>query len=110
MKLLFDQNLSPRLADALSEIFPNSAHVRTKGLATATDREVWDFARTEGFTIVTKDSDFNDLVILQGPPPRVVWIRLGNCTTEAIEQLLREHRDAIDSLASDNEADLLELQ
>lgn len=110
MKLLFDHNLSPRLADALSEIFPDSAHVRDKGLATATDREVWNFARSEGFAIVTKDSDFNDLAILEGAPPRVVWIRVGNCTTSAIEQLLREHSDAIDALGSEDEADLLELQ
>ena len=110
MKLLFDQNLSPRLPGALSEVFPNSAHVRSKGLATATDREVWDYARSEGFTIVTKDSDFNDLVILQGAPPRVVWIRVGNCTTRAIGQLLRDHRDAINALGSKDEANLLELQ
>lgn len=110
MKLLFDHNLSPRLADALSENFPNSTHVRNIGLATATDREVWEFARFEGFTIVTKDSDFNDLIILQGAPPKVVWIRVGNCTTGAIEQLLRQHRDAIDALGSEDEADLLELQ
>lgn len=110
MKLLFDQNLSPRLSEALSEIFPHSAHVRDKGLATATDREVWDFARSEGFTIVTKDSDFNELVVLKGAPPSVIWIRVGNCTTDAIEQLLKEHRDAIDALGSDDKTDLLELQ
>ncbi len=110
MKLLFDHNLSPRLVDVVSEDFPNSVHVRDEGLAAATDREVWEFARSHDFTIVTKDSDFNDLVVLLGAPPKVVWIRVGNCTTKTIEILLREHSDAIDALATQDGVDLLELQ
>jgi predicted nuclease of predicted toxin-antitoxin system len=80
MKLLFDQNLSPKLVDRLADLFPGSKHVSTEGLDTATDSQVWDFARPAGFTIVTKDADYETLSVVRGSPPKVVWILLGNCT------------------------------
>ncbi len=58
MKLLFDENLAPRLAVGLQDLFPESQHVRDAGLAGASDAEVWDYAKTRGFAIVSKDSDF----------------------------------------------------
>ena len=54
------------------------------------DHQIWVHARDQGLSIVTKDADYGDLVTMWGFPPRVVWIRLGNCTTAAIEQLLRK--------------------
>jgi predicted nuclease of predicted toxin-antitoxin system len=58
VKLLFDQNLSRRLVPILAEQFPGSNHIVELGLDTATDREVWTFARDNGFAIASKDSDF----------------------------------------------------
>lgn len=75
MKLLFDENLSNRLFEALSKEFPGSTHVREVGLASADDRSVWEFARGNGFIIVSKDSDFHQLSFLLGPPPKVAWVR-----------------------------------
>ncbi len=96
MKLLFDQNLSPHLVDALTDLYPGSAHVRDVGLARADDREVWEHAKTQGFVVVSKDSNFHQLAFLHGPPPKAVWLRLGNCTTEDIEQVLRaRHADVV---------------
>lgn len=69
MKLLFDHNLSPQLVSRLRDCFPNSSHVFPLGLATASDLVVWTYARNEGFTIVTKDADFNDAAILHGVNP-----------------------------------------
>lgn len=89
MKLLFDENLSPKLASQLENLFPDSSHVRNKNLKGKPDFEVWSFALKEGFTIVTKDSDFDNLALLHGKPPKVININLGNCATYSVEVLLR---------------------
>ena len=109
MKLLFDQNLSPRLVSLLTDCYPQSAHVFSLGLEHATDAEVWNYARENGFTIVTQDADYDDLVAVEGFPPKVVWIRRGNCPTTEIEALLRAHREAIEALVNDGTAGLLAL-
>ena len=109
MRLLFDQNLSPRLVDLLSEIYPGSAHVQSVSLDCATDETVWNYAQEHGFTIVTKDTDFHERSVISGAPPKVVWIRRGNCSTAMIEQILRHHRDDIQRLDSDNEISYLVL-
>jgi predicted nuclease of predicted toxin-antitoxin system len=105
MKLLFDQNLSYRLVTALATLYPGSAHVRDLGLATADDEAIWNYAAQHAFVIVSKDSDFQHRSLLLGHPPKVVWIRLGNCSTAAIENLLRaRHPDLLafeqDAIAS----------
>ena len=89
MRLLFDQNLSPRLPRKLARIFPDSVHIRDVELQRADDSDVWQYAREHGFTIVTKDSDFRQLSFLNGHPPKVIWIRRGNCSTDEIELILR---------------------
>lgn len=109
MKLLLDENLSPRLVDALAGLFPGSAHVHGAGLGSATDDAVWRYAREEGFTLVSKDADFFELSQLRGPPPKVVWIRRGNCSTTQIERLLRAQAARIEALADDPEATCLVL-
>ncbi len=90
MKLLFDENLSPRLRDALGPLYPGSRHVHECGLGASNDSEIWEFAAHEGFVIVSKDSDFYHRAILYGTPPKVIWLRTGNCGTSAIEEILRE--------------------
>jgi predicted nuclease of predicted toxin-antitoxin system len=81
MKLLFDQNLSPKLVNRLADLFPGSSHVQSVGLGCADDHQVWEYARLNGFAIVTKDADYNNLSVLRGQPPKVIWLQLGNCTT-----------------------------
>lgn len=77
MKLLFDENLSPALVERLLHVFPESAH--------------------HGFAIVSKDADFAELSILMGSPPKLIWIRRGNCSTNVMQHLLLQHGDAIGS-------------
>jgi predicted nuclease of predicted toxin-antitoxin system len=89
MKLLFDQNLSPKLVRELAAEYPGSAHVRDHGMATAPDPTLWTFAAANGFVIVSKDTDFQQRALLLGHPPKVVWVRLGNCPTLAVATLLR---------------------
>jgi predicted nuclease of predicted toxin-antitoxin system len=101
MKLLFDQNLSPRLVSRLADLYPDSNHVYPLGLDRIPDQEVHEYARREGFLLVTKDADFSELSLLQGFPPKVIWIRRGNCSTTTIEQILRRHYDDIKALDAD---------
>lgn len=107
MKLLFDENLSPVLVQALAAIFPGSEHVHQVGLGSSDDEAIWQFALARGFTIVTKDSDFHERALLLGYPPKVIWIRRGNCSTADVETVLRAGADEIDRLGKDEEAAVL---
>lgn len=91
MKLLFDQNLSPKLVNRLGDLFPGSSHVQSVGLDSADDDQVWEHARLNGFAIVSKDADYNNLSVLRGSPPKVIWLQLGNCTTAQVEAAFRAH-------------------
>ncbi len=96
MKLLFDENLSHRLVGWLASEYPDSVHVRDVGLSGADDQAVWAHAARSGLTIVSKDSDFQQRALLYGQPPKVIWVRLGNCSTVAIATLLRaRHADVL---------------
>ena len=102
MKLLFDQNLSYRLVSALESLYPGLVRIRDVGLAMADDETVWNYAKRPGLAIVSKDTDFYHRSVLFGYPPKVVWIRLGNCTTAHIDALLRTRQ--ADLLAFDQDA------
>jgi len=95
VKLLFDHNLSPTLVRRLADLFSDSNHVFHLGLHEADDLVVWKHARANGFAIVTKDSDFSDRSLLLGHPPKVIRLHLGNCTTDAMETLLRNHLNLV---------------
>ncbi len=99
MKLLLDQNLSWRLVGELQDLFPGSAHVRELGLDRATDDEIWEYAQQEGFAIVSKDADFEQRSVLRGHPPKCIWLRVGNCTTQDIERAIRERAARIQEFA-----------
>jgi predicted nuclease of predicted toxin-antitoxin system len=101
MKLLFDQNLSPRLPHQLSDLYPESRHVRDLDLHHATDTEVWEYARRNGFVIVSKDSDFQQRSLFHGHPPKFIWLRVGNCPIQTIELLLRTHSVTIHAFGGD---------
>jgi len=104
MNLLFDQNLSPYLVQKLKDIFPNAAHVSNLEMETASDLDIWNYAKKNNFVIVTKDADFYDKRILTGEPPNIIWIRRGNCSTKTIESLLRNAYHAIMELDKGNES------
>lgn len=95
MKLLFDQNISFRIVAKLSEEFPDSVQVRRLGLENRQDRLIWEHARVHGFTIVTFDTDFYDLSSIYGHPPKVIWVRLLNPSTEELVQALRARMNVI---------------
>lgn len=103
MKLLFDHNLSHKLVGRLGDAFPASEHVRNVGLQEGSDYAVREYAKSRGFAIVSKDDDFHQLSFLLGPPPKVVWVKLGNCTTGEVERILRQRQP--DLLEFDNDED-----
>jgi predicted nuclease of predicted toxin-antitoxin system len=107
MKLLFDQNLSHRLVGLLTAEFPGSAHVRDMGLSAAPDPDVWAYAAANGFVIVSKDTDFQQRALLYGHPPKVIWVRLGNCSTAAVATLLLSRLADIRAFESDPVASFL---
>ncbi|MBA3873273.1 MAG: DUF5615 family PIN-like protein [Anaerolineae bacterium] len=110
MKLLLDNNLSPRLVNKLADLFPNSSHVALLGLDAASDLEVWNAAQRDVYYLVSKDSDFNEILEAKGFPPKVIWIRIGNCTTATLFKLLQTHYETILDFGADESAGLLELQ
>ncbi len=107
MKLLFDQNLSPSLVKRLTDLFPESSHTELAGLAQNNDRSTWQFCLKEGFVLVSKDSDFGFLAAERGAPPKAIWIRLGNCTTDEVEMAIRRDMDVIGAFEEDSEIALL---
>jgi predicted nuclease of predicted toxin-antitoxin system len=70
-------------------------------LGTADDRRILDHAIENGFTILTKDRDFADWVLVHGAPPKVVWIRAGNCSTKDLAQIIEDCWADIDDFHGD---------
>ena len=93
--LLFDQNISFRIIKEILPVFPGSKQIREVGLEGKQDREVWGWAKTNGFTLVSFDSDFADLSLLFGFPPKVIWLRFGNSSTSKIAAVLTQKNKEI---------------
>ncbi len=109
MRLLFDEQLSEALVQRVADEFPGALHVRVLGRGGALDLDVWEMAREHGCVLVTKDEDFHRLSLLRGAPPKVVWLRIGNCATEDISRLLSMHADDIRQFEAQASATVLEL-
>lgn len=107
MKLLFDENISYRIVKKLSDVFQNSGHVSEFGLLKSNDLEIWSFARNNDYTIVTNDSDFNDILSIYKHPPKVIWFNGGNKTTKIISEKLLRNKTEINDFLNDNEKGLL---
>jgi predicted nuclease of predicted toxin-antitoxin system len=109
VKLLFDENLSPRLAAALSDLYPGSKSVLDCGLCGASDVSIWQYALANGFAIVSKDSDFLQRSYLFGSPPKVIRLRIGNCSTTRADFILRNSAPRIRAFLLDSEESCLVL-
>ena len=109
VKLLFDQNLSYRLVTRLKDIYQDSAHTAALGLDKASDIDVWKYAKENGYALVSKDSDFNDICTLYDYPPHIIWIRLGNSRVSAVQAVLEKYKDQICSIIEDNKTGIIEI-
>ena len=101
MKLLLDQNLSYKLVASLEPVFPGTSHVLRLGLDQSPDTEVREYAGKHGFTLLTKNTDLVDLCVFRGAPPKIVWLRVGNCGTEIIRDVLKRNESRILELEMD---------
>ena len=110
MKLLFDQNLSFKLCGRLDDLFPESSQAKLLQLDASGDELLWEYARANGFILVTQDADFAIMSALHGSPPKVIWLRCGNQPTSAVEDMLRRHADLIALFERDGTLDCLELR
>ena len=95
MKLLFEQNISYRLVKKIVNLYPNSKQVKEVYLENKTDSQIFHFAKENDFAIVTFDADFFDLSNLKGFPPKIIWIRTGNISTNNLEKILKDKYDII---------------
>ena len=95
MNLLFDQNISYRIIKRIEDVFPGSLSVSELGLQNPHDVEIWKFAKANNYCIVTFDADFIDLSNLRGFPPKIIWLRIGNTSTQYIAERLRKEKENI---------------
>lgn len=103
MKLLLDQNLSYRLIRQLDEHFPQSTQVSLLGLEQSDDKTIWEYAKANGYSIVTLDADFNEYSLILDGPPLIIWLRCGNQPKRIVLEKLLQNKTLIDSaLASDD--------
>jgi predicted nuclease of predicted toxin-antitoxin system len=109
VRLLFDQHLSFRLPRRLADLHPGSLHLRDCGLLGADDRAIWRYAAANGLAIVSKDVDFSDLASRLGSPPKVIWVRLGNCSTADVEAALRAYHADLLAFEADRERHVFEV-
>ncbi len=109
MKLLLDENLSDRIIHRIVDLYPNSEHVKTLGLINTDDALIWEYAKINGFVVVSKDSDFHQRSLLYGHPPKFVYLRIGNCPTSKIIQILRDNLETIVQFESSEIESLLVL-
>ena len=110
MKLLFDQNISFRIMPMLGlPAFADCRHVKTVGLNDCNDADIWQFAKQHGFTIVTFDSDFFDMSVVRGCPPKIIWLRTGNLTTSQIAEWIMMNHIKILSFIDNSEQSCLEI-
>lgn len=97
MKLLLDENISRRIVPLLVSDYPGTSQVALLGLESASDIEIWEYAKKNEFFIVTKDADFYDMSLVHGSPPKVLWLKSGNVSKAQIAQVLLSNRESIET-------------
>jgi predicted nuclease of predicted toxin-antitoxin system len=110
MKLLLDENLSRRIVPFLQIDFPGTSQVALEGMEQAGDAAIWDYAKSNGFVIVSKDSDFQEMSVLRGAPPKVIWLRLGNASKASVISLLVSNKHLVVRALGDASINCIELK
>ncbi len=109
MKLLLDENLSSRILSEVLDLYPGSSHVGLLGLSQTSDSIIWEQAKSNSFCIVSKDADFQQRSLLFGAPPKIIFLKVGNCSTQRIVAVLRGNKTVITTFWMDEDASLLVL-
>ncbi len=109
MKLLFDENISWRIVKKVQDVFPLSEHVTNIQPKLIDDLSIFYHARNENFLIVTCDEDFRELQSINGFPPKIIWLRMGNTSTQRVLAKLMDNQQGINELESNDEIGILEI-
>ena len=109
VKILLDENLSRKLINRIEDLFPGSRHVASEDLLQAPDKIVWEYAKSNGFAIITADVDFYEMATSLGPPPKVIWLRGCNYSTSVAERLIRGQSIRTNAFIEDRERAVLVL-
>lgn len=110
MALLLDQNISYRILDRIRKEFPDATHVRLIGLTDFNDYQIYMHARRENFdAVVTLDEDFSLIQLEHNAPPKVIWLRTGNCSTATLAQIILDNASLIHEFLTDAAHDCLEI-
>jgi predicted nuclease of predicted toxin-antitoxin system len=108
MKFFIDNNLSHKLVEPLLSFFSGSVHVRDTLLGvSADDNSIWLFAKKEGYTILTKDNDFDERARLFGCPPKVVHLICGNRTTKDILNMIISNLEEVEKFLEPLQTDCI---
>ncbi len=113
MKLLFDQNISYRITKKLDNSFPECQHISDCGLLNCDDSEIWEYAKKNSYSIVTFDADFYDISVINGHPPKIIWIRRGNLSTTEVAALITHYKNTIKKFIEkedENDVSCLEIE
>ena len=109
MKLLYDENISAKLVKLLINNFPNSSHIDLLGMQGESDTTIWNYAKDNDFIIVSKDNDFRQRAFISEPPPKIIWLEIGNSGTKEICHLIEENLDKINFFEKELDSSLLVL-
>ena len=110
MKILVDQNISFRLLPRIRPAFPDAFHVRDLGLTDFNDFHIFRYARDKSFdAILTLDEDFYNIQLEHGVPPKVIWLRTGNCPTATLAAVMLRNAELIQNFMLDVHHDCLEI-
>lgn len=110
MKILVDQNISFRLLPHIESVFPDTSHVRDLGLTDFDDFKIFQYAREHQFdAILTLDEDFNNIQLEHGTPPKIIWLRVGNCSTAVLAAVILKNAQLILNFQQDNALECLEI-
>ncbi len=108
-RLLLDQNLSFKITKGLKDLFPEIKHVSDLKLSGCSDMDIWKYDKIHDYCIVTFDSDFIDISVLNGYPPKIIWLRIGNSSTSAVIQMLKNNYSLIINFLTSTENAYLEI-
>lgn len=110
MKILVDQNISFRLVQRIEHVFDEIGHVKSLGLTNAKDLQIFMTARHQGFAaVLTQDEDFYNLLLEHGTPPKIIWLRTGNCSTTFLSKVILRNAEHIQDFLEDEMQDCLEI-
>jgi len=109
MKLLLDENLSRRIVPMLQTDYPYSSQVALLQLSASSDRQIWEYAKANDYVIVTRDSDFHELSMLYGSPPKIIWLKTGNQSKASTLRGLLDYKEAISSVLLQENKNCIEI-